>query len=180
MVSPHKLFGRLGNSMFQYATLIALADTAESDIYFQDIKWFENHQDKVREMFNIGIGSTPKIGIHVRRGDYIQFSHQYPNLMETDYYRKAMAMFKEKDFIVFSDDIEWCKKQDIFKGCEFSEGKTDVQDLNLMASCNGLIMANSTFSFWGAYLGPSNKVVVCPRQELWGTPISLLDKWHKI
>ena len=180
MVEPYKIFGRLGNQMFQMATLIALASEVESDIYFQDIKWFELHKDKVRRMFGVGIGSIDKIAIHVRRGDYLQFSHQYPNLMETEYYQTAMNMFKEKDFIVFSDDIAWCKEQPIFKDCEFSEDKTDVQDLNIMASCKGIIMANSSFSWWGAFLGPEDKVVVCPRQELWGTPISLLDNWKQI
>lgn len=180
MIHLHKTFGRLGNSLFQYATLIALASETESDIYFQDLKWFGKYEDKVREMFNVGIGSIDKVAIHVRRGDYLLFSHQYPNLMETDYYERAMKEFPGKQFIIFSDDIEFCKQQDIFKDCEFSEGKDEIQDFNLMASCRGIISANSSYSWWCSFLGDKDKKVVCPRQELWGTPITLPTQWKQI
>jgi len=181
MVEPYKIFGRLGNQMFQYATLTALASEAGTDIYFQDTKWFEMCIPQIKQMFGTGIGSVDKVAIHVRRGDYLLFDHQYPNLLDTtDYYQKAMEEFPDAQFIVFSDDIEHCKKQDIFKNCEFSEGKSEVQDLNLMASCQGIITANSSFSWWGAFLGPEDKKVVCPRIELWGTPISLPTNWCKI
>ena len=158
------------------ATLIALASETNSDIYFQDLKWFGKYEDKIREIFGVGIGSVDKVAIHVRRGDYLLFAHQYPNLMETDYYKEAMKEF-DKPFIVFSDDIAWCKEQEIFKGCEFSEGKDEMQDFNLMASCRGIITANSSYSWWAAYLGDKDKKVICPRQELWGTPITLPTKW---
>lgn len=180
MVQPYKMFGRLGNQLFQYATLIALASETGSDIYFQDTKWFDMYKDKIRQMFGVGIGRIDKVAIHVRRGDYLLFDHQYPNLMKTDYYQKAMEQFLDVKFIVFSDDIPWCMQQEIFKGCEFSTGKDEMQDFNLMASCTGIITANSSYSWWAAYLGPEDKKVICPRQELWGTPITLLDNWKQI
>lgn len=180
VVKIEKMFGRLGNRLFQMATLIALASETESDIYFQDLKWFEKYEDKIRDMFGAGIGEIDKVAIHVRRGDYLLFSHQYPNLMETDYYVEAMKEFEGKKFIVFSDDIEWCKQQDIFNGCEFSEGNNEVQDLNIMASCLGIITANSSYSWWAAFLGSKDKKVICPRQDRWGTPITLKDNWKQI
>ena len=73
-----------------------------------------------------------------------------------------MAMFPNEKFLVFSDDIDWCKKQPIFKDCEFSEG-TELEDLNLMASCKHNIIANSSFSWWAGYLNPNaDKRVIAP------------------
>jgi hypothetical protein len=177
------MFGRLGNSLFQYATLIALAEETDSDIYFQDLKWFEKYEDKIREMFNVGIGSIDKVAIHLRCTDYFQLEHQYPNLSKTDYYQKAIEHFPNAEFIIFSDDIPYCKKLPIFQDerFSFSEDKDEIQDFNLMASCKGIIMANSTFSFWASYLGDKDKKVVCPRDEMWGHKIGgIPTKWIRI
>jgi len=183
MTHPSKIFGRFGNQMFQYATLIALAYESGTDAYFQDVKWFGKYEDQIKQLFGAGIGYRDEVSIHVRRGDYLQLEHHYPNLSKTDYYEKAIAMFPYNKFLVFSDDIEWCKSYPAFQGerFSFSEGRDEVQDLNQMASCQHNILANSTFSWWGAYLNKNkDKMVVCPRPELWLNNISLLDSWIKI
>jgi hypothetical protein len=59
---------------------------------------------------------------------------------------------------VFSDDINWCKNLDIFKGFQFSQ-RSAYEDLQLMSLCDMHIIANSSFSWWGAYLSSSNKVI---------------------
>jgi hypothetical protein len=181
LVEPHKIFGRLGNSLFQYATLIALAADTKSDVYFQDTKWFGKYEKEIQQMFGAGIGSRPEVAIHVRRGDYVELSDRYPDLSRTDYYTRAIALFPEDDFLVFSDDIPYAKT--LFQGPKFcfSEGLSPVQDLNQMASCKHQIIANSSYSWWGAYLNKNpNKIVVCPRQELWGSKISLPDSWKQL
>ncbi len=184
MVQPYRMFGRLGNSMFQYATLIALAKETGENFYFQDIKWFEKHADIVKQFFSNGIGKRDEVSIHVRRGDYLDFEHIYKNLAKTDYYQRAIAEFPDDTkFIVFSDDIEWCKSYPPFQGerFSFSEGRNEVDDLNMMASCHHNILANSTFSWWGAYLNKhEDKIVICPKQEFWVNNVSLLDNWKQI
>ena len=184
MVQPHKMFGRLGNQMFQYATLIALAQKAGENIYFQDIKWFEEHEVLVKQYFSNGIGMRDEVSIHVRRGDYLDFQDIYQNLSKTDYYERAIMEFpKDTKFIVFSDDIEWCKTCPAFQGPQFtfSEGRNEIDDFNLMASCHHNILANSTFSWWAAYLNKhTDKIVICPKQSFWVNNVSLLDNWKQI
>lgn len=162
MIHPSKIFGRLGNSLFQYAFLYSYAKNNDIDFYYQDEYFFRDNAEAVRALFS---GEIPPVcdyvAIHVRRGDYVG-NPFYVDLTDTDYYQKAMNEFpKGTKFLVFSDDIEWCKDQDIFKDCEFSEGN-ELEDLNLMASCKGHIIANSSFSWWGAWLCPTypdNKVI---------------------
>lgn len=182
MIEMYKLSGRLGNQMFQFAYLTSqmLKDEID-DVFVQSEEYFKYHAKEIKTLYGQGIGSVDKVAIHVRRGDYITtHRHFYVNLMETSYYQDAMALFPGQKFLVFSDDIEWCKKQEIFKNCEFSEGNTDVKDLNLMASCKGVIMANSSFSWWGAYLS-KGKVVAPLQYYIDGVErTKLLDEWIKI
>lgn len=184
MINPQHIFGRLGNQMFQYATLLALSIETGSNIYFQDEKWFCKFEKQVKELFGAGIGLRDETSIHVRRGDYLQLEETYPNLCKTDYYQRATDTFpKDTKFIVFSDDIEWCKTFAPFQGdnFSFSEGKSEVHDLNMMASCKNNIIANSTFSWWAAYLNKhEDKIVICPEKKNWYSGLSLLDSWKQI
>lgn len=161
MLNPDRLFGRLGNRLFQMAYIYAqMKRGVIPDIYVQNPAYFEHYKDDIRTLFGDGIGKIDKVGIHVRRGDYVNNSF-YVDLTQTDYYQKAMAMFPDEQFLVFSDDIEWCKQQDIFKNCSFSEGHDEITDMNMLASCKGVIMANSSFSWWGAYL--SKGKIIAPK-----------------
>lgn len=156
-----KQFGRLGNRMFQMAALYTYAKDLGIDYYFQDEKYFKKYRQDILELFGQGIGYTDRVAIHVRRGDYIN-NPFYVDLMKTDYYLNAMAKFPNEHFILFSDDIKWCKEFFYFVPpikYEFSEAKTQEEDLKLMASCKGIIMANSSFSWWAAYLSKADKIV---------------------
>lgn len=163
MVPIHKLSGRLGNSMFQLAYLYNQVKLGIiPDIYVQDPCYFEESRDEVKALFGSNIAPIDQVAIHVRRGDYCKNSF-YINLMEdTDYYEQAMALFPQEKFLVFSDNIDWCKQQPIFSRCEFSEGNTDVEDMNLMAGCKAVITANSSFSWWAGFL--SKGTVIYPSQ----------------
>lgn len=148
--------------MFQFAYLYTEAfEERIPDYYLQDEKYFN---PIIKHLYSDGITKTDRVSIHVRRGDYVNNSF-YVDLMTTDYYKQAMEQFPNEKFIVFSDDIEWCKTKEIFRGCEFSEGKTELEDMNLMAGCKHNIIANSSFSWWGAYLNPNpNKLVIYPKR----------------
>lgn len=111
------------------------------------------------------------IFIHVRRGDYLVKPEAHPPC-SIEYYKKALTCFNESSpVLVFSDDIEWCKEQDLFKGdrfmlseyaerypqtCDTLEGRQKslipYYDLCMMSLCTGGIIANSTMSWWGAWL----------------------------
>lgn len=146
--------------MFQGAFLIAEAKRRGTDYYYQDPEFFKEAENEVRQLYGTGIVPSNYVAIHVRRGDYVD-NPFYVDLTETDYYRKAMSEFPYDNFMVFSDDIEWCKRQELFENCVFSDETDPIRAMNKMAGCKGIIMANSSFSWWAAYL--SGGKVVAPK-----------------
>lgn len=183
MIPMYKLGGRLGNQMFQYAYLYSQMRKGEiSDVYVQSEEYFGEYVDAIKALYSPGIPETRKrVSIHVRRGDYVN-NPFYVDLFQTDYYQKAMEMFPNQEFIIFSDDIAWCRRQPIFKDCLFADGD-EVSDMNQMAACEHNIMANSSFSWWAAYLNPNpDKKVICPKD--WFTDgverTKCPDEWIRI
>lgn len=132
--------------------------------YFQSYKYFDHCKNDIINFFSY-LPYNKKMGyvsLHVRRGNYLNLSQYHYNL-NIDYYKNAINYFKGYKFLIFSDDIEWCKQQFIGNEFEFVENKTDFESLHLMSECQHHIIANSTFSWWGAYLDPDNsKKVVYP------------------
>lgn len=136
--------------------------------YFQSWKYFDHCKhlirhyfdpvDEIKEWIKAQKGCSFLTGMHIRRGDYLGLSDYHTNL-SLEYYREAMSRFPEAKTIVFSDDIPCCKEN--FPADYYSEGN-EIQDLFLMASCENKIIANSSFSYWAAYLGGGD--VVSPRQ----------------
>lgn len=135
--------------------------------FFHNEKYFIKHEDEVRKLLTPK-GETEKIdatSLHVRRGDFLR----YPKVLRTldmSYYNKALGKINPNKVLIFSEDIAWCKEN--FKGehFEFSEGKTPLEDLLLMSRCKNHVIANSTFSWWGAWLNPDpEKVIIAP--EIW-------------
>jgi hypothetical protein len=170
--------------MFQFAYLKAKELDGEiEDVYVQDPKYFDKYRHHIKSIFGQDIVPTDQVAIHVRRGDYVD-NPFYVDLFKDGYYERAMAEFPDEEFVVFSDDIEWCKKQPIFQGrkISFSEGNDEITDLNLMAGCKGIIMANSSFSWWGAYLGFHPKKVIAPIE--WHPDgierTKLLKEWKRV
>jgi len=135
--------------------------------FFQSEKYFLDQQDAIRHLL------TPKSGIgvqsgctsvHVRRGDYTTLTKEYTQL-DMSYFGRAMSMIGSPNYIVFSDDIPWCKANFRGSNITFSEGKSPIEDLSLMMQCEHQIIANSSFSWWGAWLNknPSKKVIAPAR-----------------
>lgn len=188
MVNPDKIFGRLSNRMFQMAALLAYCWDNGYHMFVQDEKYFKKYEKEIRQIYGDGIDQRNKgyVGIHVRRAKnpinpdepayaenpfYENLMHHLHEDMEANYYFRAMGYFRHLGqslkFKVFSDDIEWCKKQLIFKAddTEFVEGGTEISDMNEMASCEHNIIANSSFSWWAAWLNPNpNKIVIAPKK----------------
>ena len=113
----------------------------------------------------------PITSVHVRRGDYLKHTDVYC-LCDVDYYKKSMELVGDSFFIFISDDIDWCKEHfapliHLFKdiSIKFSEGNDELTDLMLMKYCHHHIIANSSFSWWGAWLciNPEKKVIFPPK-----------------
>lgn len=164
MINPDRLTGRLGNRMFQIAYLYSqMRDGVISDWYLQDSKYFQKYEKEIKELFGDGIGFLPFVGIHVRRAanpinpDEPAYSNNpFYAKLDMDYYERAMTLFPDANFLVFSDDVQWCKEHFKQPNVQVVEGGTELEDFNQLASCEkGIIGANSSFSFWAAYLNPS-------------------------
>ena len=146
--------------------------------YFQTEKYFKHIEHQIRDEFTfiddilepckemIGTVDNP-IAIHVRRGDYVINSENHFNL-PLEYYEAALKHFDDnRNVLVFSDDPKWCHEQSIFDDDRFiiSENEDNRVDLCLMSLCNDFIIANSTYSWWGAWLSSNkNKKVIAPVQ----------------
>lgn len=170
-------FGGMGNRLFQLSYIYAQCREGNiPDIYLQDFKYFEKYKDEIKAMFSIG-AYAPKdlVALHIRKGDYND-NNFYVDLTKTDYYDKAIALFPGKKFLVFcadrqpisndTNDREWVKNWLDVKGVEYEiyDGKDEIDDFNAMASCRGMIIANSTFSTWAAYLNPNEGLIVAPEK----------------
>jgi hypothetical protein len=172
MVPITDITGRLGNQMFEIAFLYAWARDNGMPLvddglgyYYQDPKHWEGYEDEIKKLYGSGVTHNDYIGIHIRRGDYVNHPF-YVDLMKTDYYEKAMAEFPSERFQIFSDDLNWCTEQPIFKDVWFNKS-TELDDFNTMAGCKGFIIANSSFSWWAGYLNKGK--VVAPGPKLWHT-----------
>ena len=140
--------------------------------FFQTEKYFKNIEKQIRKDFTFKDDIknecddlikqfTNPIALHIRRGDFVWNNKNHPPL-SLDYYKSALDLFEsDREVIIFSDDTEWCKEQELFADDRFAvaEGGDQFYDLCLMSMCDDFIIANSTFSWWGAWLGNRGKVV---------------------
>lgn len=154
--------------------------------YWQNPRYFSGIEDSLRTEFQLRdqkspeicswerqINNTEAISIHVRRGDYVGNSTH--GTSPATYYREAVRIISQRcahpHFYIFSDDTAWVRQNlnDIarFGPVTYVEGNQEVEDLFLMSRCQHHIIANSTFSWWGAWLNPrTDKIVIAPKQWL--------------
>lgn len=143
------------------------------DGFFQSEKYFLNSREKILNLFSHKEESD-YVSIHVRRGDYLK-KQNFHNCLPQQYYAKAISHFPEQKFLIFSDDVDWCKK--IFIGNQFAffEGKNDIDDLLMMSSCKSNIISNSSFSWWAAWLNLNKEKKIIAPQQWVGKSLSHLD-----
>lgn len=156
--------------------------------YWQSDKYFSDASETIRADFTFRpplskqnaelagrIGQTTAVSLHVRRGDYVSDAkaNAAHGLCSLDYYRAAVlhiaAHVERPEFFVFSDDIAWVKAnlKINFPCCyvDHNQGAASYNDMRLMSLCGHHIIANSSFSWWGAWLNPNpGKIVVAPRK----------------
>jgi hypothetical protein len=167
------------------------------DGYWQSEKYFYNisnlikielrpSDDIISKIKSIKNLDSRSVSLHIRRTDYLT-SNGYHPVQSIEYYKKALDIIGEYDYIfVFSDDIQWCKNNLTFNNMIFMEGFDDVEDLWMMSMCKNNIIANSSFSWWGAWLNSNpNKKVIVPN-NWFGPQTNLSDadiipsRWIKI
>jgi len=144
--------------------------------FFQSEKYFQECRDDLRQIFSPDSYSLDLIEenygslleentvfLHVRRGDYLKYRTHHPPC-SLDYYNKAASFFpQDAVFLVLSDDIEWCKSELVDDRFVFVENNEDHIDFYLMTLCKNAIIANSSFSWWGAWLG-DKETIIAPSQ----------------
>ncbi|MDR1405851.1 MAG: alpha-1,2-fucosyltransferase [Prevotellaceae bacterium] len=167
---------------------------AVKDVLLRDFRFAPVSDAKNREMLSL-IAATNAVSIHVRRGDYAKprVRVTFGDICTEDYYHRAVAYVRQKtdrpQFFVFSDDLQWAKDNLSLPGAVYVDGNTGpagFRDMLLMSRCRHHIIANSTFSWWGAWLNQTpGKIVVAPAK--WGhnqfknfSETLLPPSWHRI
>lgn len=203
-----KFFGKrknviseIGISEYVYNPNVYNLKRGYIDGYWQSEKYLEGIEGVLRKEFQFPkplnntiindkvieeMQNVCSVSIHVRRGDYLG---GFP-VMNMEYYTPAIQYFNKKyenvKFFVFSNDISWCRenfKGDNFMFVDWNTGSDSYYDMYLMSLCKHNIIANSSFSWWAAWLNINqNKEVIAPK--IWfihvRTPDVYMDNWIKM
>lgn len=185
---------------FEYHNIQLPKQDVLIDGFFQSEKYFLHNRKEIIEFLSPPdfiketiktkysfINDTRTSSIHVRRGDYLRHVEYHPT-QTLEYYKKSIEILKDKTdlFVVFSDDIDWCKESLKLDNIIYIENEKDYIELYLMSMCNNNVIANSSFSWWGAWLNQNeNKIVISPT-KWFGPKITssskdiIPDSWVKI
>lgn len=143
-----------------------------------DFKFNIKNNDEIAQLSEMMMQSGETVSVHFRRGDYLTESGNriYGNICTDEYYQRAIDFISVKVvnpiFYFFSDDIDWVKKKynnmnAVFIEKEMFQEYEDWYDMYVMSQCRHNIIANSTFSWWGAWLNQNpGKIVVAPKKWL--------------
>lgn len=169
------------NDIFNYGSHLYIKGYFQSEKYFLPIKDLIQKEFIFKDEFIRGvrdlsnqIRSANSVSVHIRRGDMKTdpVMAQRHGIMPSSYYQKAIELIRSKianpHFYFFSDDIHWAKENFGNAGTTFVSGeisKTHFEDLHLMSQCGHNIIANSSFSWWGAWLNKNpGKIVIAPNK----------------
>jgi hypothetical protein len=168
--------------------ILQLPDNVCLDGYWQSEKYFPGIRALLKNEFNLRIPlageddrlaerirACAAVSLHVRRGDYLSNPHaaQHHGTCDMDYYDRAVRFIREKipsaQLFIFSDDPHWVEVNMSYDLpttiVSKSDGEPEGRDLTLMSSCRHHIIANSSFSWWGAWLGDDpEKIVIAPKR----------------
>lgn len=169
------------------ATVYNVSRNAHVAGYWQSERYFKTIENEIRKEFEFKLPPSPpnaqmmdkiinsdSVSIHVRRGDYVSDKkiNQVHGVCDLDYYNKAIARIQAKcsdpNYFIFSDDMDWVKENLKIDGvCNYIDFNVvnDYEDLRLMSMCKHNITANSSFSWWGAWLNSNtDKLVIAPQK----------------
>lgn len=174
-VTVEPFFGENG---FHYTQIPNIINDGMLVGYFQSEKYFMDYRNSIIDLFEIDevtknylhskygdLIDKDTCSIHVRRGDYLGLSEYHP-VLDIEYYQNSVNIVGEdKHYLIFSDDINWCQDNfNFIKNKTIITNNLDYQDLYLMSLCKNNIIANSSFSWWGAWLNKNeDKKVIIPK-----------------
>lgn len=200
--------------VFSYQEIPNLGDSFNIKGYYQSYKYFENYYNEILEItgikneretikneFNDLLKSKPLISIHFRIGDYYGLQANHP-IMPPIYYEKALQYLESKinlqdynivyfcqkvDNLIISKYIDIINKNKKYNFHKISDEIPDWKQLLLMSMCEHHIIANSSFSWWGAYMAENDSKIICYPEIWFGPNLKHLDiqdmhpqSWHKI
>ncbi len=186
------------SNVFQQKTAF-FSGTWQSEIYFKDIKdiilqqfAFKIPTDNENKTLVEKINTCNAVSVHIRRGDYLSslWKNSLVVIKDLAYYTRAMEHINQNvanpHYFLFSDDMEWLKENLQIPNCTYvdhNKGKNSYIDMYLMSMCKHNIIANSSFSWWGAWINKNeNKIVIMP--EKWMNDNSCTDifpdEWVKM
>ena len=191
-----------------YSIVLKAKDNVYIEGYWQSEKYFKDIEAVIRREFTVKnelqgknkevaqqILDTLSVAIHIRRGDYISnpLTAKLHNTCSLEYYQQAINIFvgkvKDPHFFIFSDDPAWLQKNMVLQypitHVNHNKADKDCEDLRLMSMCKHNIIANSSFSWWGAWLNNNpDKIVVAPKKwfndDSYNTKDLLPESWIKI
>lgn len=167
--------------------LLEIDDNSYLDGYFQCEKYFKDIREIILKQFTINQdisnytkeiknkiqNSQNSCSLHIRRGDFVNSTNiNIHGACDIEYYKKAMKYLEEKvvniNYFIFSDDIEWVKENLAIQNAIYIDSKEKRiphEDIYLMSLCKNNIIANSSFSWWGAWLNQNEKkMVIAPKR----------------
>lgn len=209
-IARRKLLGRKKKHYvqndFKFINEVFGLDNVYLDGYWQSEKYFIDIQHIIRQEFMFKnmlditnqeiverINNTNSVSIHIRRGDYVSNPDAFKvhgGITTLDYYMRAINIIKENIdnpvFFVFSDDMEWAKANLSLDNSYFIDWNTGVnsyKDMQLMSYCKHNIIANSSFSWWGAWLNRNKSKLVVAPNRWFNTIIAediIVDNWYTV
>ena len=152
---------------------LCLVGYFQSDKYFKDyeneIKNLLEFDEKIKKKVNKKMSKIvkKKVGVHIRLGDYLDKNYDgvFHIINYSSYLQKAMSLFDDScEFLIFSDDQSLLGKKINLKKFINLKNENEVEDLYALSQCDSIIMSNSSFSWWGNWLGKSKEIIVSPDQ----------------
>ena len=185
---------------FTYTTEISsVKDNSLLIGYWQSEKYFTKIKSQIHNEFSLKepldsknqkmlvlIQKTNSVGIHVRRGDYVssKVAAEFHGALSLEYYQQALSQIESSvqkpTYFIFSDDLKWVQENLHFNGKKYfvdgNTGKDAYKDLHLLSNCKHNIIANSSFSWWGAWLNSDRKkIIIAPKQWTKNQSVSTID-----
>lgn len=145
------------------------------EVLLEDFSFKEKMNDENKKVSDLINSTDSSVSLHIRRGDYISLPEAkkvFRSPFEDGFYDKAVSEIEKRidnpEFFLFSDEPEWVKENLKLKHkhriIDINKGKNNYWDMKLMSLCKHNIIANSTFSWWAAYLNQNkNKLVFAPK-----------------
>lgn len=182
---------RWGTGDIKYVEPPKFNENVVVDGFFQSEKYFKKYRSDIKKIFQIkslykeyllnkykSIINDESCVLHVRRGDYLTARELI--VLDTEYYKRAVNSLGDNyTYVIFSDDIHWCKSNfDFIKKKIFIEEGDNLLELYLMSFFKNHIIANSTFSWWGAWLSESSNVYMPNPMNNWFSELYYRENYH--